>query len=54
VAASFGMTLGDIKRLTIAAAESAFLPDEERQALVDRFKLQFGGCLAIIKSNPNL
>lgn len=40
VAATFGMGLSDIKRLTLTAAESAFLPDDERQALVERFKLQ--------------
>jgi adenosine deaminase len=33
-----GLTLDDLKRQTILAAESAFLPDSERENLVDQFQ----------------
>lgn len=33
-----GLTLDDLKRQTILAAESAFLPDSERESLVDQFQ----------------
>jgi adenosine deaminase len=38
VAASMGLELADLKRLTVTAAEAAFLPPDEKAALIQRFK----------------
>lgn len=37
-----GLTIDDIKRLTLNAAEAAFLPDAEKAALVTRFRQMLG------------
>lgn len=42
VAASLGMELGDLKRMTLMAAEASFLPPEEKQQLVRQFKTELG------------
>jgi adenosine deaminase len=42
VVAGMSMSLNDLKRMILNAAEVAFLPDEERAALVARFRAELG------------
>lgn len=42
VAASMGFEIADIIRMTLTAAEAAFLPPDEKQQLIAQFKHEFG------------
>jgi adenosine deaminase len=42
VAASMGFELSDLKKMTITALESAFLPPAEKEQLIAEFKQEMG------------
>ncbi|MBM4422565.1 MAG: adenosine deaminase [Chloroflexi bacterium] len=42
VAATFGLELADLNRMTITAAEASFLPPNEKQKLIEQFRAELG------------
>jgi len=40
VSASMGLELGDLKKMTLTAAEASFLPPDEKQQLIEQFKTE--------------
>ena len=42
VAASLGLGIGDLQRMTLTAAEASFLPPDEKRQLIEQFKSELG------------